>query len=88
MKEYDASVGRVRQTLKQLDGKQPGDPARAAQAIIQVVAAENPPLRLALGSMALDHVRATFEAEEKELEIWAHLSATTDFPTVRQQAMQ
>jgi NAD(P)-dependent dehydrogenase (short-subunit alcohol dehydrogenase family) len=77
--DYDASVGRVRQTLKQMDGKQPGDPACAAQAIIEIVEAENPPLRLPLGKIALDHIRAALDAEARELETWAHLSAKTDF---------
>jgi NAD(P)-dependent dehydrogenase (short-subunit alcohol dehydrogenase family) len=79
MDDYDASVGQVRRTLRQMDGKQPGDPARAAQAIIQAVEAENPPLRLPLGQIALDHIRAALDAEARELETWAHLSATTDF---------
>ena len=79
MNDYDASVGQVRRTLRQMDGKQPGDPARAARAIIQAVEAEKPPLRLPLGQMALDHIRAALDAEARELETWAHLSATTDF---------
>jgi NAD(P)-dependent dehydrogenase (short-subunit alcohol dehydrogenase family) len=83
MKDYDASVGQVRRMLKQMDGKQPGDPARAARAIIQAVEAEKPPLRLPLGQLALDHIRATLDAEARELETWAHLSATTDFPSTR-----
>jgi hypothetical protein len=77
--DYDASVGQVRRTLKQMDGKQPGDPARAARAIIQAVVAENPPLRLPLGQIALEHIRAALDAEARELEPWAHLSATTEF---------
>ncbi|WGD49091.1 oxidoreductase [Bradyrhizobium sp. CB1650] len=83
MDDYDASVGQVRRTLRQIDGKQPGDPARAAQAIIEVVEAENPPLRLPLGQIALDHIRAMLDAEARELETWAHLSATTDFKHAR-----
>jgi hypothetical protein len=77
--DYDPSVGQVRRTLKQMDGKQPGDPARAARAIIQTVEAEDPPLRLPLGQIALEHIRAALDAEARELEPWAHLSATTDF---------
>jgi NAD(P)-dependent dehydrogenase (short-subunit alcohol dehydrogenase family) len=83
MDDYDASVGPVRRMLKQMDGKQPGDPARAARAIIQAVESANPPLRLPLGKMALDHIRAALDAEARELETWAHLSATTDFQTDR-----
>lgn len=80
MNDYDASVGEVRRTLRQLDGKQPGDPVRAAQAIIEVVEVENPPLRLPLGQIALDHIRAALDAQARELETWAHLGTTTDFP--------
>lgn len=79
MDDYDASIGQVRRTLRQMDGKQPGDPARAAQAIIEIVEAESPPLRLPMGQMALDHIRAALDAEARELETWSHLSATTDF---------
>jgi NAD(P)-dependent dehydrogenase (short-subunit alcohol dehydrogenase family) len=78
--DYVDSVGKVRQMLKAMDGKQPGDPDRAARAIIQAVAAKNPPLRLPLGKMAIDHIRAALDRESKELDAWAHLSAATDFP--------
>ena len=80
MKDYAESVGKVRQSLKAMDGKQPGDPRRAAKAILQAVEAKNPPLRLALGQMAVDHIRAALAAESKELDAWAHLSASADFP--------
>ncbi|MDG4884010.1 oxidoreductase [Mesorhizobium sp. WSM4884] len=80
MGDYEASVGQVRQTLKQMDGNQPGDPARAAQAIIEVVEAENPPLRLPLGQIAVDHIRAALDAEARELDAWAHVSTSVDFP--------
>jgi hypothetical protein len=72
--------------LKQMDGKQPGDPARAARAIIQAVEAKNPPLRLPLGQMAIDRVRAALEAESRELDVWAHLSASADFPQADQRS--
>jgi hypothetical protein len=39
---------------------------------------KHPPLRLPLGQMALEHNRAALDAEARELETWAHLSATTD----------
>jgi NAD(P)-dependent dehydrogenase (short-subunit alcohol dehydrogenase family) len=78
--DYADSVGKVRQMLKAMDGKQPGDPDRAAQAIIQAVEAKNPPLRLPLGKMAIDHIRATLDAESKELDAWVQVSAAADFP--------
>lgn len=78
--DYADSVGKSRQTLRQLDGKQPGDPHRAALAIVQVVESERPPLRLPLGRMALDHIRAALDAERKELDAWAEVGAAADFP--------
>jgi hypothetical protein len=80
MGDYSPSVGRMREMLEQLNGKQPGDPSRAAKAIIQAVEAKSPPLRLPLGNMALDHIRAALEAEARELNAWAHMSAAADFP--------
>ncbi|HEY1542292.1 MAG TPA: oxidoreductase [Xanthobacteraceae bacterium] len=84
--DYADSVGKVRDMLKAMDGKQPGDPARAAQAIIQAVGSKNPPLRLPLGKMAVEHIRAALDAEGKELDAWAHVSAATDFPQPSAQA--
>jgi hypothetical protein len=37
-------------------------------------------LRLPLGQIALDHIRAALDAEAKELDAWAHVSASADFP--------
>jgi NAD(P)-dependent dehydrogenase (short-subunit alcohol dehydrogenase family) len=78
--DYADSVGRVREQLEQLDGQQPGDPARAARAIVDAVEADAPPRRLPLGTMALDHIRAKLTSQLEELEAWAELSASTDFP--------
>jgi len=61
-----------------MDGTQPGDPDRAAQAIIEAVDADEPPLRLPLGQMALDNIRAKLEGQLDELERWRGLSASTE----------
>jgi hypothetical protein len=61
------------------DGKQPGDPAKAAQAILKVVGMDDPPLRLLLGS---DAVRIVESADARKAEAdrkWGDLSASTDF---------
>jgi ketosteroid isomerase-like protein len=78
--DYADSVGKSRELLRQMDGKQPGDPQRAALAIVQAVETDQPPLRLPLGRMALDHIRAALDAERKELEAWAEVAAAADFP--------
>jgi NAD(P)-dependent dehydrogenase (short-subunit alcohol dehydrogenase family) len=78
--DYADSVGQVREVLDRLDGHQPGDPERAARAIVQVVHAANPPRRLPLGEMALESIRAKLRGQLEELEAWAELSASSDFP--------
>jgi len=80
MADYAPSVGAAREMLRQMDGKQPGDPERAAQAIIRAVAADEPPLHLPLGRMALEHIRGALNAQLGELEQWAELGAAADFP--------
>lgn len=78
--DYRESVGAAREQLQGLDGHQPGDPARAVRAMIQAVESPDPPRRLPLGEMALDHIRAKLTAQLQQLESWAHLSMTSDFP--------
>jgi NAD(P)-dependent dehydrogenase (short-subunit alcohol dehydrogenase family) len=79
--DYAGSVGKTREIVSQLDGNQPGDPIRAADAILRAVESDDPPLRLPLGQMALDNIRARLAAQLQELEAWAELSAGSDFPS-------
>jgi NAD(P)-dependent dehydrogenase (short-subunit alcohol dehydrogenase family) len=79
--DYADSVGKTREIVGQLDGNQPGDPIRAADAILRAVESDDPPLRLPLGQMALDNIRARLAAQLQELEAWAELSAGSDFPS-------
>ena len=58
---------------------QPGDPDKAGDVLIKALDAENPPLRLLLGSDALRVVKSALEARLQELETWADLSAQTDY---------
>jgi NAD(P)-dependent dehydrogenase (short-subunit alcohol dehydrogenase family) len=76
--DYAESVGAAREAFADMDGNQPGDPVRAANAIIEAVDADEPPLRLPLGQFALEHIRAKLEAQLGELEAWRRLSASTD----------
>jgi NAD(P)-dependent dehydrogenase (short-subunit alcohol dehydrogenase family) len=77
--DYADSVGQTREQLRQLDGHQPGDPARAARAIAEAVSAANPPRRLPLGEIALEHIRAKLTVQLEELDTWAKLSMSSDF---------
>jgi NAD(P)-dependent dehydrogenase (short-subunit alcohol dehydrogenase family) len=76
---YAATVGAVARFQREYDGAQPGDPAKAASAILKIAGLEDAPLRLPLGS---DAVRAVDEAERNRLQSdkkWRRLSMSTDF---------
>ncbi|MEV0194809.1 oxidoreductase [Kitasatospora purpeofusca] len=76
---YDAIVGPVREGLPEAAGKQLGDPEKAAAAILAALAAERTPLRLALGSDAVDAVLGSLEASVEELRTWESVGRSTDF---------
>jgi NAD(P)-dependent dehydrogenase (short-subunit alcohol dehydrogenase family) len=78
--DYDATVHARVATLKANSGKQAGDPAKAAEAIIQVVQSSDPPLRLVLGKFGVDHIRAKLEMIEKEMQQWKDVTSGADFP--------
>ncbi|OEZ01408.1 MULTISPECIES: oxidoreductase [Stenotrophomonas] len=79
-REYDAVVGATARAQRAYDGRQPGDPARAAAALLKLAALERPPLRLALGSDALEIIANADRARLQELERWRELSVSTDYP--------
>ena len=78
--DYEASSGMRRATLKNVDGKQKGDPARAAEAIFQAVEAENAPLRLALGAEALRGMREKVSKAMADWSAWEAVSIGADYP--------
>jgi NAD(P)-dependent dehydrogenase (short-subunit alcohol dehydrogenase family) len=78
---YAETVGKTAAMQRDYDGKQPGDPARAAQAIIAVSLTEKPPLRLVLGQGAYARAERTDEARLAELRAWRETSISTDFPS-------
>ncbi|HZB93912.1 MAG TPA: oxidoreductase [Stellaceae bacterium] len=79
LEAYAATVGKFRQMLADTDGKQPGDPVKAADAMIAVVEAEKPPLRLPLGDACVGLVRKKLAHVGDELERWLDLSLSTSF---------
>ncbi len=60
-------------------GNEPGDPAKAAQAIITIVNEANPPLRLLLGKDAVLIARKVDQAKLAETDRWEKLSSSTNF---------
>lgn len=77
--DYDAVMDPIRAARQAKSGNQPGDPAKAAQALLALVDAETPPVRLFLGDDALGLVEQKLEAMKVELDAWDALSRSTSF---------
>ncbi len=66
--------------IRGYSGNQPGDPVRAAKAIIKAAEAENPPLYFFLGKAALKSARAKIELVQNDMDAWAETTEGADFP--------
>ena len=77
MGEYEDVVGPTREYLRTRHGAQPGDPAKAAEAIITALDADEPPLRLVLGADAIGNIEARLGRVRDELEAWRELGEST-----------
>jgi NAD(P)-dependent dehydrogenase (short-subunit alcohol dehydrogenase family) len=78
--DYDATAGERRRQTHDRNGKQQGDPARGAEAIIAAVSAENPPLHLLLGKPALALAHGKMEALKKDFDAWRQTTLGADYP--------
>ena len=76
--DYDAVFDPLRAARQAKDGRQAGDPAKAAQALLQVIAHPKPPVHLLLGRDALALVRARLRSMREEIDAWEAVSASTD----------
>jgi NAD(P)-dependent dehydrogenase (short-subunit alcohol dehydrogenase family) len=77
--DYDSTVGAVARFQREYNGKQPGDPDKAAAAILHIAGLTEPPLRLLLGSDAYDGVEKNDLARIEAARQWKELSYSTDF---------
>lgn len=77
--DYDASAGERIRIINGISGKQPGDPVKAARAILAIVNQDSPPRRLALGKVAVDNIRNKIRSVEKDLDQWEDVSLNTAF---------
>ncbi len=75
---YQDTVGPIRSGLPGGSGKEPGDPAKAAAAILTALEADEPPLRLLLGNDAADAITAHLDRARTELRSWEKLTRSTD----------
>ncbi len=77
--EYVNTVGKFETFLTRINGKQPGDPQKAAEAIYQIAGLDKPPFRLVLGKYATDKFDKKIKAQATELEAWKSVGMPTDF---------
>lgn len=77
--DYAETAGVRRKQVHEYSGTQPGDPNKAAGAIIKAVNASVPPLRLLLGPDAYQMAQKRLSALSENFEAWKHVSVDTDF---------
>ncbi len=77
---YTEGAGKRRAAISASSGKQPGDPARAALAIIAAVESPTPPGHLILGSNGLERVKVKLDALRAEIAAWEATTLSADFP--------
>jgi NAD(P)-dependent dehydrogenase (short-subunit alcohol dehydrogenase family) len=77
--DYDAVFDPLRLQRLKFSGNQPGDPAKAAQAILALVKSDAPPAHLVLGPDAVRAVRDKLGAMQAEIAAWEPVSRATDF---------
>lgn len=82
IEDYAATVGAMREFATNANKKQPGDPAKLAEAFVKLAASENPPVHLPLGNDTLDRYRAKTAAFEKDIQEWHDVITTTDHADV------
>jgi len=78
IEDYADTAGKRRKEHDTVHGTQPGDPAKAAKAIIAVVESDEPPAFLLLGNDALNIYRRLAEARLDTINKWEHLTTGTD----------
>ncbi len=82
--DYKETAGANKDNIRGYSGNQPGDPVRAAKAMIKAVESENPPLRLLLGEAALKGARNKLDVLKKDFDAWEETTVGADFPKEEQ----
>jgi NAD(P)-dependent dehydrogenase (short-subunit alcohol dehydrogenase family) len=77
--EYDATVGATVRFQRDYNGKQPGDPAKAAAVLLHIASLPEPPLRLLLGSDAYAGAEKSALDKLESDRKWKELSLSTDY---------
>ena len=78
--DYESTVNARLRALAGRSGTQPGDPVRAAAAIIAAVQAAQPPRHLVLGAMGIENVRKSLAETLEEIDAWKQTGLGADYP--------
>jgi NAD(P)-dependent dehydrogenase (short-subunit alcohol dehydrogenase family) len=78
--DYAETAGQVRERAERINHQQPGDPKRLATAMIKLVDADRPPLRMPFGTDTLAAIAEKNAYVAQETAAWSELAASTDFP--------
>ena len=76
--DYDGLFDPIRKARQAVSGKQLGDPAKLAAAVLELIESDNPPPQLLLGSDALKHVSDRIVRLQQEIEAWKSVTVSTD----------
>ncbi|NKL22996.1 oxidoreductase [Rhizobium leguminosarum] len=76
--DYDGLFDPIREARQAVSGKQLGDPAKLAAAVLKLIESDNPPPQLLLGSDALRHVSERIVRLQQEIEAWKSVTVSTD----------
>ena len=78
--DYAETADKNKETIRGYSGSQPGDPARAAKAIIEAVERKDSPFNLLLGKAALRGARTKIEGLQNDFNANAEITEGADFP--------
>ncbi len=77
--DYDERRAQLRASFEQRNGRQPGDPAKLAAAMVRLAGEAKPPLRFIAGAIAVEAADAKLAGVRTELDGWRSLSLGTDY---------
>lgn len=80
MADYAESVGSRLDMIAAIDGRQPGDPVRAAQVFVDLATMDNPPAQLVLGKGLLQSYRERLTQIQQRLQAWESVSVSAEYP--------
>jgi NAD(P)-dependent dehydrogenase (short-subunit alcohol dehydrogenase family) len=79
--DYEQTAGKRRRGMVKYSGTQPGDPARAVEAVITALQSPVPPQHLVLGREGFENVERHLKSELDQIELWREVSFSADYPS-------